>query len=261
MTTGKEAEVGPCLPSGVSIGRHTYGYRDTTFPPFLPGACIEVGAFCSIGPDVRILAGSAHVMTRATTFPLNALLFDPAGGNAVDAIDKGTTVIGSDVWIGLGATILSGVIVGDGAVVGAQAVVSKSVPPYAVVAGNPAQIVRYRFESEIRRRLLPLCWWEWDDEEIRALKPWFMADVESFLNEAERVHKPRAESELVRRLREVPPERMTPHRPIAAPTAERRISELETQIDGMRSTAAWRWATRYWRMRARLRRLPLRVVR
>jgi acetyltransferase-like isoleucine patch superfamily enzyme len=179
----------PTLPRGVVVGRHTYGYDEDTFPIFTEGARIVVGAFCSIGPDVRVHGGGEHVMTRATTFPLNALLFDPARRNAADDMETGTTVIGNDVWIGLGATILAGVTVGDGAVIGARAVVSKSVPPYAVVVGNPGQIVRYRFEDEIRERLLALRWWEWSDEEIRALKQWFMADVESFLGQVERLRQ------------------------------------------------------------------------
>jgi acetyltransferase-like isoleucine patch superfamily enzyme len=179
----------PTLPRGVVVGRHTYGYDEDTFPIFTEGARIMVGAFCSIGPDVRVHGGGEHVMTRPTTFPLNALLFDPARRNAADDMETGTTVIGNDVWIGLGATILAGVTVGDGAVIGARAVVSKSVPPYAVVVGNPGRIVRYRFESDTRERLLALRWWEWSDDDIRALKPWFMSDVESFLAEMERLRK------------------------------------------------------------------------
>jgi hypothetical protein len=65
--------------------------------------------------------------------------------------------------------------------------VTKSVPPYAIVAGNPARILRYRFDSDIRERLLALRWWDWDDDEIRAQKRWFMGDIESFLDEMERV--------------------------------------------------------------------------
>ncbi len=193
MDTAQEADAGAILPPGVSIGRHTYGYYDTTFRVFMHGARIEVGAFCSIGPDVCILAGSEHVTTRASTFPFEALLFDPKASNAGEAIDKGVTTIGNDVWIGLGATILSGVVVGDGAVIGAGAVVSKEVAPYAVVAGNPAQVIRFRFDAETRRRLLLLRWWDWTDDELWALRPAFKADVEAFLEEAERMH--RAEKE------------------------------------------------------------------
>jgi virginiamycin A acetyltransferase len=91
-------------------------------------------------------------------------------------------------------------------------VVSKLVPPYAVVVGNPAEIVGYRFDSETRLRLLALGWWEWTDEEIGELRCAFMADVESFLSEAEHKHAPSAESDLARRLRTAPPELLTPHR-------------------------------------------------
>jgi Hexapeptide repeat of succinyl-transferase len=178
----------------------------------MDGARIEVGAFCSIAVEARILAGSEHVTTRATTFPLNALLFDPMGGNSLDAIDKGTTTIGNDVWIGLGAVVLSGVTIGDGAVIGAGAVVSKSVPPYAVVVGNPAQIVCFRFDDDTRRRLLALRWWEWSDEEIIALRQAFMSDVGTFLREAEAIHGDRPESDACRRLSEMYPESLTPYR-------------------------------------------------
>lgn len=198
------------IPAGVTVGRHAYGYDADTFCVFMRNARIDVGAFCSIGPDVRILAGSEHITSRATTFPLNALLFDPAGGNALDAIDRGTTTIGNDVWIGLGAIVLSGIIVGDGAVIGAGAVVSRSVPPYAVVAGNPARILRYRFDEETCRRLLRLQWWDWPDAEITELRAPFMADVSVFLEQAERLHDARPESDLTRSLRMMAPERVTP---------------------------------------------------
>jgi acetyltransferase-like isoleucine patch superfamily enzyme len=198
------------LPEGVTVGRHTYGHDAGTFCVFMKGASIAVGAFCSIGPEVRILAGSEHITSRATTFPLNALVFDRSGDNSLDAIDRGTTRIGNDVWIGLGAIVLSGISVGDGAVIGAGALVSKSVPPYAVVAGNPAQLLRYRFDADICRRLLGLQWWEWSDEEIAALRPSFMSDVAAFLQEAELSHDARPENGLTRRLREMSPELLTP---------------------------------------------------
>jgi acetyltransferase-like isoleucine patch superfamily enzyme len=174
------------LPPGVTVGRHTYGYNRDTFPMFTEGARIVVGCFCSISPEVRIIGGGEHVTSRASNFPLNARLFDEYGRTAPDAIDKGPTVIGNDVWIGFGATILSGVSVGDGAVVGARTVVTQPVPPYAIVVGNPARIVRYRFASETRERMLALRWWDLDDDEIRRLQLWFMDDAEAFLDEMDR---------------------------------------------------------------------------
>jgi Hexapeptide repeat of succinyl-transferase len=123
---------------------------------------------------------------RATTFPLKARLFDPQEKTGPDSVDTGPTRIGNDVYIGSRAIVLSGVSIGDGAVIGAGAVVAKSVPPYAVVVGNPAEIVRYRFDSGTRSRLQALKWWEWDDAEIERMLPLFMADVNAFLDAAER---------------------------------------------------------------------------
>jgi virginiamycin A acetyltransferase len=139
-------------------------------------------------------------------------LFDPDKGNRLEAIETGPTVIGNDVWIGLGATVLSGVMIGDGAVIGAGSVVSKSVPSYAVVVGNPAHIVHYRFDEITRRRLLALSWWDWDDAKIRELRHWFMTDIESFLQEMERTHDPRPESALTMRLNGMPAGLLVPHR-------------------------------------------------
>lgn len=178
------------LPPGVTVGRHTYGHDADTFPMFTAGARVEIGAFCSIGPEVRVLGGGEHVTTRASSFPLNARLFDPKMRTGPDALDKGPTRVGSDVWIGLGATILAGVVIGDGAVIGARSLVSRPVPAFAVVAGNPARLLRYRFEPEIRARLLALRWWDWSDQEIRDRERWFMSDVETFLAEMERACHP-----------------------------------------------------------------------
>jgi acetyltransferase-like isoleucine patch superfamily enzyme len=177
------------LPPGLEVGRHTYGPTDfdRVFPMYTEGARTVVGAFCSISPECRILGGGEHVIDRASTFPLNARLFDEGGRTGPDATDTGPTVIGNDVYIGVGAIVLSGVSIGDGAVVGAGAVVTKSVPSYAIVAGNPAQLVRYRFESDVRARLQALRWWDWSDEEILESRRWFMGDIESFLDEMERV--------------------------------------------------------------------------
>jgi acetyltransferase-like isoleucine patch superfamily enzyme len=147
-----------------------------------------VGSYCSIHAEARILGGGEHVITRASTYPLKARLFDRARSTATDAIDTGPTVVGNDVYIGLGAIVLSGVRIGDGAVVGAGAVVKKSVPPYAVVVGNPAHVAHYRFELQTRERLLALRWWEWDDRDIERALPWFLGDVESFLDHMEREH-------------------------------------------------------------------------
>jgi acetyltransferase-like isoleucine patch superfamily enzyme len=194
------------------MGRHSYGYGADTFQLFRPGARVEVGAFCSIAREVCVLAGSEHFTGRASTFPFNARIFDPDKGHLEEAIDSGPTVIGSDVWIGTRALILSGVMVGDGAVIGAGAVISKHVPAYAVVVGNPAEVVHYRFGAELRERLLALRWWDWDDDEIARIRHWFAADVEAFVTEMERTHERPPQSELARRLAEAEPAQMTSNR-------------------------------------------------
>jgi acetyltransferase-like isoleucine patch superfamily enzyme len=205
------------LPPGVTIGRHTFGHGVETFQIFMPGARIEVGAFCSIQRESRILAGSEHVMTRASTFPFNAQLFDPDRGNLGEAIDRGPTMIGNDVWIGMRAIVLSGVMIGDGAVIAAGAVVSRSVPAYSIVAGNPARVVRYRFDETTRRRLLALSWWDWDEAALAAAGDAFMCDVETFLTTMERIHPARPESELQKRLGALPLALLTPDRQPVAP--------------------------------------------
>jgi acetyltransferase-like isoleucine patch superfamily enzyme len=93
-------------------------------------------------------------------------LQDPSITHNPDARTKGVTRIGNDVWMGQGAIILSGVTVGDGAIIGAGAVVSRDVPPYAIVAGNPAQVVRHRFAPSTIEFLLNLQWWDWPLEKI-----------------------------------------------------------------------------------------------
>ena len=89
----------------MSVGRHTYGHDTSTFQVFLKGARIEVGAFCSIAPEVRIPAAGEHVTSRVANFPLNARLLHPDDGNAADTDNTGATIVGNDVWIGSGATI------------------------------------------------------------------------------------------------------------------------------------------------------------
>jgi acetyltransferase-like isoleucine patch superfamily enzyme len=168
------------------VGRHTYGHDRYTFPVFTDSARVTVGAFCSISAGVRILGGGEHVKGRPSTFPFNARIFDPAKRASLDSLDTGPTTIGNDVWIGLGAIILSGSTIGDGAIVGAGAIVSGVVPPYAIVVGNPAKVIDYRFDKETQERLLALRWWEWGDDRLHRLLPWLMKDAVTFLDEAER---------------------------------------------------------------------------
>ena len=148
----------------IVVGRHTYG--SPTLKVWADNDRIEIGAFCSIADDVTILGGGEHNAQWVTTYPLRiAFGMEGAGADGHPAT-KGATCIGNDVWIGHGALILSGVSVAHGAIIGAGAVVASDVPPYAVVVGNPARVVRKRVPEEVVDELLRIAWWDWEDLRI-----------------------------------------------------------------------------------------------
>ena len=131
---------------------------------------LVIGKFCSIACGAKFLFNSAnHAMGSLSTYPF-PLFFEEWGldkAQVADAWDnKGDIVVGNDVWIGYEAVILAGVTIGDGAVIGARAVVTKDVPPYAVVGGVPAKPIRRRFPEETVAKLLALGWWDWPAERI-----------------------------------------------------------------------------------------------
>ena len=146
-----------------TVGRHSYG------APLLQlaegdGETLSVGSFTSISFDVQIMLGGNHRTDWVTTFPLRQVLGLPGALEDGHPASKGPVTVGNDVWIGRGARILSGVTIGDGAVVGAHAVVARSVRPYAIVVGNPAREVRRRFPDPVVESLLRIAWWDWPDE-------------------------------------------------------------------------------------------------
>lgn len=131
---------------------------------------LVIGRFCSIACGAKFLFNSAnHAMGSLSTYPF-PLFFQEWGlekSRVAEAWDnKGDIVAGSDVWIGYEAVILAGVTIGDGAVIGARAVVTKDVPPYTIVGGVPARAIRRRFPEETVEELLRLKWWDWPPERI-----------------------------------------------------------------------------------------------
>ena len=124
---------------------------------------LVIGRYCSIAAEVRfIMNGGNHPTTWLTTYPFP--IFGGGWESAMPSVwpARGDTVVGNDVWIGYGAIVMPGVRIGDGAIIATASVVTKDVPPYAIVGGNPASLLRYRFEERIIARLLAVRWWEWD---------------------------------------------------------------------------------------------------
>ncbi|MCI8497705.1 MAG: CatB-related O-acetyltransferase [Clostridiales bacterium] len=129
-----------------------------------------IGKFCSIACGVKFLFNSAnHTMTSLSTYPF-PLFFEEWGlekKNVTESWDnRGDIIIGNDVWIGFEAVILAGVTIGDGAIIGTRAVVTKDVPPYTIVGGVPAKTIRKRFDDAAITKLLKMRWWDWPEEKI-----------------------------------------------------------------------------------------------
>jgi len=132
------------------------------------GDKLIIGKFCQIASGATfIMNGGNHLTDGISTFPFQ--IFGEGWSNAMEGKSypsKGDTVIGNDVWIGHDATIMPGIQVGHGAIIGTKSVVTKDIPPYAIVGGNPATLLKMRFgESEIEK-LLEMAWWDWKIEKI-----------------------------------------------------------------------------------------------
>lgn len=166
------------------IGQGTYG--DLEVLSWGEGTTLTIGSYTSVAAGAQVFLGGEHRIDWVTTYPFT-VLWESAKHYTGHPKTKGNVVIGSDVWIGTEALILSGVTIGDGAVIGARAVVTRDVPPYAVVAGNPARFVKYRFEPQIIHRLLALRWWDWEEPQIiKAMPELLDKRIERFLEKAER---------------------------------------------------------------------------
>ena len=175
----KEIYVKPTLSNpNIVVGDFTY-IADSDFESHVThlygwnGDKLIIGKFCQIASGVEfVMNGANHQMNAVSTFPFYTLEgwdMDPPALS--DLPLKGDTVIGNDVWIGQNAVILPGIHIGDGAILGASSVVGCDVPPYTVMIGNPARILRRRFDDELIDLLLRFRWWDRDIEEINQLIP------------------------------------------------------------------------------------------
>ncbi len=148
------------------------------------GDRLKIGKFCSIACGARFLFNSANHAMRSLsnyTFPI---FYEEWGLDSKDIRDawdnKGDIIVGSDVWIGYEAVILSGVTIGDGAIIGARAVVTHDVPPYTIMGGVPAKPIRRRFDDDTAERLLRLRWWDWESDKIaRSIAAIKSGDIEA----------------------------------------------------------------------------------
>lgn len=164
----------------VEFGRGTYWGPNTRFVKYLYDEKIIIGSFCSIADYAVICSGGEHRTDLVSTWSFDEILFKKKHLSRSYRHTHNTT-IGNDVWIGYGAYINSGVQIGSGAVIAANAAVFHDVPPYAVVMGNPARIVRYRFSQQTVKRMLKIAWWDWPQNEIEDNMAWFYGPVNEFL--------------------------------------------------------------------------------
>ena len=155
------------LRSGLlEVGRYTYGrpiidvYKNSERK-------VTIESFCSISKNVRIITGGIHPANWVSTFPIRDFVGVDIPYDGMPT-SKGEVIIGHDVWIGTGVTILSGITIGTGSIIAACTVVTKDIPPYSIVAGVPAKIIRYRFTEDQISELMKIKWWEWNIEKIKS---------------------------------------------------------------------------------------------
>ncbi|MFZ0566250.1 MAG: CatB-related O-acetyltransferase [Chlamydiales bacterium] len=150
---------------------------------------LTIGKFCQLAYGTKfILSDGNHQMSGFSTFPF--FIFGRMGEGCpewedydLDLPNKGDTLIGNDVWFGHGSTVMSAVKIGDGVIIAAEAVVTKDVPPYTIVGGNPARVIRKRFSDEVIQQLLAIQWWEWGYEKItRNIRAIVGADIQKLLH-------------------------------------------------------------------------------
>ncbi|MGJ8527461.1 CatB-related O-acetyltransferase [Maritalea sp.] len=180
----------------ISVGDYTYyddvehatefETRNVLYHYDFVGDRLVIGKYCSLATGCTFLMnGANHPLSSFSTFPFAIFQNGWGDGDVAQLAEqhRGDTVVGNDVWIGRDACILPGVKIGDGAIIGAKAVVSKDVPPYTVVVGNPAKAVRQRFDDKTVTKLLEISWWDWSPEKITTnLHMITNADLDGMIN-------------------------------------------------------------------------------
>ena len=168
--------------TSVRIGRFSYVAREAGLND------VTVGSFASVGPRTLLGCGD-HPADLPSTAPVFYSTRRQCGATFAPAdtvVERTPITVGHDTWLGAHVFVRDGVAIGDGAIVAAGAVVVADVPPYALVGGVPAKLIRYRFSADAISRLLVLQWWHWEEPRLRAAQPWFVQpDITAFLAHAE----------------------------------------------------------------------------
>ena len=167
--------------------RGTYFDRHVNIITWSDQYKVYLGKYNSIGRDCNFFLHANH---RADWVTTTSQLLGPVTPEIAEMhmnmghpTCKGDIKVGNDVWIGATSTIMSGITIGDGAIIGAGSMVTKNVPPFAIVAGNPSKIVKYRFTEEQIEKLLQISWWDWEEDKIKdnAMSMW-SSNIDDFIN-------------------------------------------------------------------------------
>jgi acetyltransferase-like isoleucine patch superfamily enzyme len=186
----------------IPYGKHSYGPQPELITNYLPALVYKaqgskVGKFCSISSGLRFTFYGKHNYQWVSTYPFYAFYQKWKYNDGKTCYESGKLVhsrfkpapiiIENDVWIASNVTIMEDVTIGNGAVLAMDSLVTKNVPPYAIVGGKPAQIIKYRFNDQQIGELLKIAWWDWTDEEITKFLPLILSDdIEGFIEAAER---------------------------------------------------------------------------
>jgi virginiamycin A acetyltransferase len=180
-------------PNMIFRGKHTYGPEPKIMGVQEIAHGSRIGKYCSIADNLQFIVKGTHMIDWVTTYPFQEIwgidvpLYEINGveGKAGDLPPASPIIIGNDVWIASNVKIKQGVKIGDGAVLATECFVTKDIPPYAVVGGNPAKIIKYRFTEEQINELLQIRWWDWSDEEVKKAAPLLASDnIDQFIEYA-----------------------------------------------------------------------------
>jgi acetyltransferase-like isoleucine patch superfamily enzyme len=171
----------------MEVGKYTYGHKHITIAH--PGSYkVKVGKFCSIADRCEIILCGNHRVDWISTYPFGHVerkAFPAFNGKGCPT-GKGDVTIGNDVWIASHVTIMSGITIGDGAVIATNSHVVKDVPPYSIVGGNPAKVLKYRFSPEHIQKLQEIQWWDWPEAKINEFSPLLCSDnLDAFFSKVE----------------------------------------------------------------------------